>query len=320
MKERKNGHGIVGWGMIWYLLVISICFFVFFSDETLSEMEGNADTIQNKYKYAIDLGETDTAFSEQFIAGAEKAAEDYDVVLEIAGVNSSYRKEGYRFIETAIMACADAVITVGDDEKEWMELYKEYGEKLDQMVFVYNEAQAGADVKYVGGDNYQEGRMLASTLKEKAGLEKQKVVFLLSSKEQKEGNLRVAGFCSEDLQDQYFNIVQVHHVQDSVLAAMDVTEQCLLNDEDIDYFVCTNEAITIGAARAVIDLNRVGDTEVIGIGTSEEIERYLEKNIVSRVLETDAFQMGYKAVEVCVKNSEKMEREYIAFSVKEHEE
>lgn len=320
MEERKHGHGIVGWGMLWYLLVISICFFVFFSDETFSEMEGNGDTIQNKYKYAIDLGETDTAFSEQFIAGAKAAAKDYDVVLEIAGVNSSYRKEGYRFIETAIMACVDAVITVGDDEKEWMELYKEYGEKLDQMVFVYNEPQAGVNAKYVGGDNYQEGRMLAAALKEKAGQSRRKIVFLLSAKEQKEDNLRVSGFCSEDTEKQYFDIVQIHQVQDSVLAAMDFTEQCLLKEKDIDYFVCTNEVLTIGAARAVIDLNRVGDAEVIGIGTSEEIDRYLENNIVRQAIEPDAFQMGYKAVEVCVENSEKMEREYIAFSVKEHEE
>ncbi len=300
-KLKRSKHYTIFLMAVLFALVITVYIAFALIAPPVAESE-TIGAIEGKYKYAIDIGENDGEFTQMFISGAQKAAEEYDIVLEIAGYNSSHRVGGQDFIEMAYMARMDAVITMGIKGASPQNLSATYEDKHKKMLFTYYEPSKDEQLLYVGPDNYSMGLEIANEIILSSAKEEINVVIVGSEKDHE---LMLAHGVKE-IADQsgQINILETIKVKDSQLSAMDVAVESILEYDDVDYFICSNEFITLGVARGIVDINKVGESKVVGVGTSSELERYIDRNIVGFLIDVDAFSMGYEAVSKCYQAEE----------------
>ncbi len=301
MKRLKHSrHYSIFLMSILFILVITVyvAFAVLSPAVTATEQVG---AIDNKYKFALDLGDAEGDFATGFIEGAQLAAAEYDIVLEIAGYNSSHRVGGEEFIEMTYMSRADALITVGVKTASDSNLAATYDDKHKKMLFTYYEPAANEKLMYVGPDNFVLGVDIATEILQ-TGSGDISVIILASEKDH--AMLMAQGINSVARANSRLKVLDTVKIGDSQLSAMDASVNGILEHGDVDYFICANEHISLGAARGIIDINRVGMSRVTGVGISESLERYMDRDIVDFTIDIDAKTMGYEVVRNCFEAEE----------------
>ncbi len=282
-----------------------------FSQESLSSRDGW------NFHFAVDLGGSDTWYASEFIRGAREEAKQYGIALEIRGVNSSYQEGPVGFIQWAVNANIDAVLSSGEAQQQYENIVECLERSNTVCVVVQNDVEYKKSF-YVGSDNYQEGYQLGSLLAKQYGGREVGFALLYSEIETQIADSRVRGFHDGIRDAGNIRIIEETVIESSVLEAMGEAEALLLKHPELQGFVCFDEIILDGAARGVIDLNRVRTIDLAGIGYSEEIRSYLEKGVVEFVVATDPYLAGQKAVgTACAKKKEKetAQRTLVDFSV-----
>lgn len=282
-----------------YLVIMLLIMGGFAADIYRTYREFSQDSLSSRggwnFHFGVDLGENDTWYASEFIRGAQEEAQLHGIALEIRGLNSSYQEGELGFIQWAVNANIDAVISSGEAPERYEEIVK----CLEQSNTVCAVVQNEIDYKksfYVGSDNYQEGYRLGSLLAEQYGDQEASFALLYSEAETQIEHSRVRGF-HEGIRDaRNIEIIEEKVIETSVLEAMGEAEALLLANPGLQGFVCFDEIILDGAARGVIDLNRVKTTDLVGIGYSDEIRSYLEKGVVEFVIGTDPCLAGRKTV------------------------
>ena len=109
-----------------YLVIMLVLLGCFGGDIQKTNRELNRNQLSSRdswnYHFAVDLGETDTWFAEEFVRGAEEEAGKYGIALEIKGKNSSFQEGETGFIQWACDANIDAVISSGEDTQDGKEI------------------------------------------------------------------------------------------------------------------------------------------------------------------------------------------------------
>lgn len=306
---------------ILYLVIMLLIMGVFSADIYRTYREFSRDSLSSRggwnFHFAVDLGESDTWYASEFIRGAREEAEQYGIALEIRGVNSSYQEGGTGFIQWAVNANIDAVLSSGEASGRYEEIVECLERSNTVCVVVQNEISYKKSF-YVGTDNYQEGYRLGSLLAERYEGRAVSFALLYPEAETQIVHSRVRGFHEAIRDARNIRILEEKVVESSVLEAMGEAEALLLENQELQGFVCFDEIILDGAARGVIDLNRVKSIDIAGIGYSDEIRNYLEKGIVEFVIATDPFQAGKKAVATAYaqkKEKETTQKTWIDFTV-----
>jgi len=247
------------------------------------------------YHFAVDLGEVNTWFSEEFLKGAREEADALGIVLEIKDVNSSYKDSEGGFIDWACSAHLDAVISAGEAMEYHPYIETALASTATDCVIVKNEMSYGK-CSYVGTDNYEEGYVLARKLCEKYGESGADIAVISLEKEKEISASRLDGFYDGLRESGHISIVEERWMEESILEAMGQVESILLERRDIQEVVCFDEVLLTGAARGIIDLNCVRTVDLSGVGYSQEIGEYIRKGIVDVAICPDAGSMGKEAV------------------------
>ena len=88
----------------------------------------------------------------------------------------------------------------------------------------------------------------------------------------------------------------------------DAAYSILTQYPDLDAIVCTSEKDTFGAAQVIIDLNRVGETKLIGVGLSEDILKYIRLEVIA-AFDMNPEMMSVRALDIMTE--EKPTSDYI---------
>lgn len=306
-----------------YLVIMLVILGCFAADIQKTDRELTRNRLSSRdgwnYHFAVDLGETDTWFAEEFTRGAEEEAQKYGIALEIKGRNSSYQEGDTGFIQWACDANMDAVISSGEDVQSREEISGILNRSLTDCAVICNDVPYEESI-YIGTDNYQEGYYLGKLLGEKYEGRDAEIVLLYGEVERQIKDSRVKGFC--EALDVYPNIriVEMRALKPNILEAMGQAEEILLNRESLQEFVCFGENILDGTARGVIDLNRVKTIDISGIGDSRRIQDYMEKGILDLVVSGDYYAMGREAVQALYRKKKGEETEdrriLVTFAVK----
>ncbi len=305
-----------------YLVIMLVLLGCFGGDIQKTNRELNRNQLSSRdswnYHFAVDLGETDTWFAEEFVRGAEEEAGKYGIALEIKGKNSSFQEGETGFIQWACDANIDAVISSGEDTQDGKEISEILSRSQTECAVVCNQVSYGESF-YIGTDNYQEGYCLGELLGEKYGGKEAEIVLLYGAVEEEIENSRVEGFCEALALCPNIRILEKRVVKPNILEAMGQAEEILLNRRNLAEFVCFGENILEGTARGVIDLNRVKTIDISGIGDSGRIRDYMEKGILDVIVSGDYYGMGREAVRALYQRkkgkSEKAGRILLPFSL-----
>jgi len=306
-----------------YFGIMLVMLFFFFCNMIVSLKAPNSHehaTVAYDYKFhfAIDLGDVGTGFTEEFLRGAREAADQLEVALEIANVNSSFSGENLDFLHWASYSQIDAVITahLADQTPE----LEEWIAQSNLPVCTVGIEYPYPGFSYVGPDNYKIGYELAKKISEIRSGESVLIGLLYSRGEQLVENRRLRGFRDGAAECDNLYIIHEDYTEDSILSAMGTTESIVMQ-QDVNYIVCLSEVLTTGAIRGIVDLNKVHMIGLAGVGYPAEIEDYLDNEILEVAVDVNAYEIGRRAVQLAYyaktkKNySKRTHKEYVAYEI-----
>lgn len=249
-----------------------------------------------RYHFVIIAQQKNDIFCSKAEEGARFAAKDLQVAIQYIGPEHVGVQQEIDFLELAIASRVDGIITHVSDEDKLTSVINKAVESGIPVITMDTDAPESKRISYVGTNNYAAGEKAANVLLEVMP-ENAVIGVLAGNYESNQQNMRIQGFVDK-LAGRKVEIKKIIHLSDlDVMEAMDKTQLLLNSGYDINILFCTNPVNTIGAARGVVDLNRVGNVKIIGFDDLPEIRRLVEKEVISAVIVQDPYLMGKLAVQ-----------------------
>ncbi|WP_066686377.1 sugar ABC transporter substrate-binding protein [Christensenella intestinihominis] len=301
MKKLLGKQGV-------YMVLIAVVIFIFILFLSLLPLEldvGAAKTVTDyRYHFLIDTGQPAEYFSSEFVAGAKAAAEENDVLIEVAGMNSALDSGDEGLLSKGIFERVDGIIYTGRSVDTYE---RELLTTSDCVVLCVNNECNIDGISYVGPDNEKQGEEIIQTL-DTRGKDSYNIVVMINAVEKELGNLRYEGMLKALKERSEINVLETIYVSSNVLDAMDQAQKSILAHPDIDCFIGTDETILTGITRGVVDLNRVPEIAIAGAGIGADVERYIGKGIIRFSLDPLPYEIGYEAVLQLCRQQDRKER------------
>lgn len=241
-------------------------------------------------------------FWNEVMQGAQKAAKDNNVVVEYNVPRFNNPEEELKFMDIAITSKVDGIIThvpLGQDFTSSID--KAYSLGIP-VVTIENDASESNRYAFVGTNSFMLGKEAAKLLVEATGGKANIAVISNSDLEQDsiEHNLKMNGFLStlKDYPD--MKVIKVYTSQMGILSAEEITQTIIDSEDKINAIFAFSSADTLGSAQLIVDRSKVGSIVLVGYGNSEDIVRYIDKEIIYGTVASDPYKMGYESVKALV--------------------
>ncbi len=229
-------------------------------------------------------------------AGMTEAADKSDVTFSFVSARYEYEIEEQKaLILDAIEKKPDVIVLVASDYYEIAPLAKKIFENGIQLIMLDSDVNVSYEYKesYIGTNSIKAGKYLGETASRNTPTDDRKAIILSHNKGVQTADDREAGikqgYGASDILETYSC-----NVDEDI--AYDIIKQLLLKDNEIVNIFCTNENVTIGAARAVQELELKDSINIYGFDGSKAHVRYLEMGILNYTIIQSPYQMGYLAV------------------------
>lgn len=241
--------------------------------------------------------------------GAEVAAKEYNVKLNfIAPDNESDYKGQIELMEQSIERKPDAIILAASN-------YDALGQVTDRTsyynipVISMDSEVASAKVKsYVGTNNYEAGQKAAERLVQLTG-EKGEIGIINFVLGAKNADQREEGFLDYIARFPDIRVIDIKYCGSDEWLAYKQTKEMLTHYPELDGIVALNAEASIGAGRAVKELNYGGKIKMITFDNPPEMLELLQEETVQAMVVQNPFNNGYLAVRAAVEaaHGEKLE-------------
>jgi ribose transport system substrate-binding protein len=256
----------------------------------------------NKKDYIIVVNKsdyTDSEFWEVAYAGMIEAVETTEIKFEYMSPQYEYQIERQKgVILEAIDKKPDAIVLVASDYYEIAPYAKMIAENDIELLLLDSDVNVSYEYKktYIGTNSVKAGKYLGETAKKNLGDEK--AVILSHFK-----GVQTADDREEGIKQGYGikNILGTYSCQADEKVAYDYAKNLVSHDESIKILFCTNENVTIGAAKAVEELGCQDRIDIYGFDGSTEHIKFLEMGIVNYTVIQSPYQMGYLSIENALK-------------------
>lgn len=251
-----------------------------------------------KYHFYFIAQNSVDPFWNEVMQGVQKAAKDNNVVVEFNIPRFTNPAEELKFMDIATISKVDGIIThVPNGVDYTAAINKAYGKGIP-AVTVENDDSASNRYAFLGTNSFVLGKEAARLLIEATGGKANIAVISNSDLEQDstEHNLKMSGFLSalKDYPD--MKVVQTYTSKMGILSAEEITQTIIDSGDNINAIFTFSSADTLGSAQLIVDRNKVGQIVLVGYGNSEEIVRYINKEIIYGTVASDPYKMGYESV------------------------
>ena len=245
-------------------------------------------TAAEQYSVALVAKSTETEFWLSVFAGAEAAATEYNIRLDITGPETEEDYEAQnRMIAEAVSAGADALVFSAID-------YENNAPAIDSSV------ASGMVSTYIGTDNHAAGRMAAQAALD--GVEGQLTAGLvnydISSANGQERELGVRELLGESGRAE---VVAVINTLAEAGQAQKDAEAMLREHPEINVLIAFNEPTSVGAAYAVDSLDLSESVFLVGFDSNVATVDGLQDGCVDALIVQNPYAMGYLGVESAYK-------------------
>lgn len=241
-------------------------------------------------------------FWNEVMQGAQKAAKDYNVVVEYNVPRFNNPEEELKFMDIAITSKVDGIIThVPYGQGFTSSIDKAYSKGIP-VITIENDDSESSRYAFVGTNSFVLGKEAAKLLIEATGGKANIAVISNSDLEQDstEHNLKMNGFLStlKDYPD--MKVIKIYTSQMGILSAEEITQTIIDSRDNINAIFAFSSADTLGSAQLIVDRSKVGSIVLVGYGNSEDIVRYIDKEIIYGTVASDPYKMGYESVKALV--------------------
>ena len=249
------------------------------------------------YHVAMSAKSTSTEFWSAVFAGAEAAATEYNMDLTITGSES---EEDYSaqndLIEKAVEEGAQAIIFSASDYQQNAAAIDAAADKGVRIVVVDSAVNSSKVSAYVGADNYGAGQMAAKSALEnvEGPLHVGLVNYNVNSPNAQEREKGVVDTLTDSGRAEVAATVYSVATPENARAE---TLTMLARHPEINVLISFNEAVSVGAAQAVSDLDRADDLWMVAFDSNITTVDALHTGAVDAMVVQNTYGMGYFSVE-----------------------
>lgn len=251
--------------------------------------------------YFIGQNSIDPFWSD-VIKGAQQAAKDNNAVIEFYAPRFNEPTEQLKYLDIAILSKVDGIITYVPNEVDFTSLIDKAYYKGIPVITFENDAIKSKRFSFVGVNSFEIGKKAAELLaKATDGVANIAIISSSDSNQDTiENNLKMNGFFTELKNYPNMKIVKNYTSKMGILSAEEITQKIIESDDNINAIFTVTSADTLGAAQLIVDRNKVGKITIVGYGGSDEIIRYIEKEIIYGTVYSNPYEMGYNSIKALI--------------------
>ena len=253
-----------------------------------------------KYHFYFIAQNSVDPFWIEVIRGVEDSARDNNVVVEFYAPRFNDPMEELKYIDIATISKVDGIITHVSNMVDFTEVINKASDNNIPVITFENDDSESKRKAFVGTNSFIIGKEAAKLMVEATGGTAN--IAIISSSDSNQGlvehNLKMNGFISTLKDYPNMNIVKNYTSKMGILSAEEITQTILDSKEKIDAIFTVSSADTLGCAQFIVDRNKVGSISLVGYGSSEEILRYIDKEIIFGTVASDPYKMGYESLRV----------------------
>lgn len=228
--------------------------------------------------------------------GAEDAAKDYNVAVEFKFPKFTNKQEELQYLDIATTSNVDGIVTHGYNDEEFTNLINTAYSKEIPVVTIDNDSENSDRKSFIGANSYmlglEAGKLMARATGGKANI----AIIINNDYDSTSHNLKINGFLSAIKGYPDIKLENVYSSKMGILSAEEITQSIITDNKNIDAIYTTTSVDTLGSAQLIVDFNKAGDIKLIGYGDTDEILRYIDKNIVYGTVVSDGYKMGYESI------------------------
>lgn len=287
----------------------------------IGEEFNQAEFLQKKqtiprYHFSIIIDNLETPFWQAFRKGVQQAVDEFNVVVEINGVNGIEEMEkSLQYLDIAVASKVDGIITYVLQKDAYIPYINAAKKEKIPVITVESDAQGSLRDCFVGTNDFELGKRAGEMMAEAADGKAQIAIILQSYVNDiydATSNLKIEGFKDAINAYEDMEVVTIKTSSKGIFSAEDITQDIITNHPEIDAIFCTSSKDTIGTTQVIIDFNRVGDITIIGYDDLPNILDYIEKGVIYGTVVRDPRTIGYESIRTMVKI---LEGEYISSSI-----
>lgn len=269
----------------------------------LLSLPGCATSIapSTQHSVAIVAKSTQTEFWLSVFAGAEAAATEYNLTLNILGPSTEEDYETQnQMVADAVEAGAEALVFSAIDYENNAAAIDAAAQSGVKIVAIDSNVASDAVSTYIGTDNYAAGQMAAQAALDRiSGPLKVGIVnYDISSAN---GQEREQGAVDTFLKSGRAEIVSVVNTLAEAGHAQEDTTALLKANPQINILLAFNEPTSVGAANAVESLGLSETVFLVGFDSNVATIDGLQEGIVDALIVQNPYAMGYLGVESAYK-------------------
>lgn len=294
-----NRHAIL-------ILMVLICLtsaFLFW----IQREEANVFISKPRFHFYFIAQNSVDPFWKEVRHGLESAAKENKVVVEFNAPRFNSHQEELRFLDIAVSSDVDGIITHVSSGTDFTELINKARNNGIPVVTIENDDKNSDRNSFVGTSSFQQGKAAAELMIKATGGRANIAVIVSNDREldSTSQNLKMNGFLStlKDYPD--IKVVKNYTSRMGILSAEEITQTIISSEDNINAIFATNSVDTIGSAQLIVDRNKVGSIAIVGYGDTEDILRYISKDIIYGTVMSDPYKMGFESLKALIDIKEK---------------
>lgn len=236
-----------------------------------------------------------------FIKALKEEGKQQGIATEIIGVDiANYENKVLELLDMARYTQVDGVILHAIGSREIEEAIRTVSGYKIPVITLNSDLKNSGRVSYVGMNRYKMGQEIGELMAEAMGQEGEIAIIEQRDFADLDGEIMLIGM--QEVLKQYpkMSIEIVTYTKEGVLSAEHVTTELFNEHPNISGVFSTNSQNTLGVVQALLDLNKVSDVLLMGVGNQEEILDYIDKGIIHSTVYTDYRDMGIKTIKAYV--------------------
>jgi len=263
---------------------------------TTAELD-RVEKAASPYKMALVVKTRNNPFFDPMIKGAEAAAKELGVELEVqAPAQETDKERQFAIVQDLAARGVQAILVTPADSKGIVPALKQAQERgvlvvnLDNRVDPQSAAAAGlALAGYVGADNQEGGRIAGKAMVEALG-GKGKVAVLEGIRGTDNAERRKNGFI--EAVEGSLEVVARDSAEWDTQKAYAKFQSMLAKNPDIKGLFCANDKMALGAIKAIREAGKQGQIVVIGYDNIPDVRPLLESGEMYATIEQHPDLMG----------------------------
>jgi len=253
----------------------------------------NSEYLEEKtYHYAFFLPASDSAFFKKLKEGALSASLSLNCSISFHELDKDPLS-----LEMVHYTGVDGIgVYALQENSDTLGYFSATSDAGIPVIQIENEIVRDEKTFFIGTNNFESGKAIGKlALRSK----KEKINLALVYSEKNPGLMTEANLLELGLRSTLgYHIATIQKEQTTLnpLDAEGLTYRLLRQDSPIDVIVLTDPNDTLVTVQAIVDMNLVGEIQVIGFGDDEKIKEYINKGLVLGTIVRDPYLIGYSAV------------------------